>query len=208
MQDDLGFTNVKPSLIAKGLSVARTSPAFHSIDSDGSYSINLTPPSALSSLVSSDFPPASFVKNELLERMDQGNLKGVDLDQIISILDSAVLSRNSKEAQSAFDYIGKCRLEATVDCYNLLIKAFIRADDLESAQNVFKKMQLSNVAPNDDSYITIFFAYVDAGGLDTASSLEKQWRTSGVLLPQRVYIILIQALIKRKEYRRVYPSFD
>lgn len=140
--------------------------------------------------------------------MDQGNLKGVDLDQIISILDSAVLSRNSKEAQSAFDYIGKCRLEATVDCYNLLIKAFIRADDLESAQNVFKKMQLSNVAPNDDSYITIFFAYVDAGGLDTASSLEKQWRTSGVLLPQRVYIILIQALIKRKEYRRVYPSFD
>jgi pentatricopeptide repeat protein len=205
LQDDRGFTKFNPSLISKGLDISKASPSFHSMDINGSYSLNeATPSSTFSRLVSSKLS-TTFVKSVLLEKMNQSDLEEIDLQQIVTILDSASISGNSKEAQSAFDYIGKCKLEASVDCYNLLIKAYTRANDLESAREVFGKMQVDTVVPNEDSYIYIFDAYVEAGDLDTASSLEKQWRTAGVLLPQRIYNILIQALVKRKNFRRVFP---
>jgi pentatricopeptide repeat protein len=152
----------------------------------------------------SNMPNRVFAENEHLEMLSQGDLNDVDLEQILHILRSASVSRNHKDAKSAFDLIGKCELEATVECYNLLIKVYSRTKDLESVQKVFRKLQSSKIVPDDETYILVFDAYIEAGDLDTASSLEKQWRTSGVLLPQQIYSNLIQALMHRKDFRRVF----
>uniref|UniRef100_A0A1D1XZY5 Pentatricopeptide repeat-containing protein At3g61520, mitochondrial n=1 Tax=Anthurium amnicola TaxID=1678845 RepID=A0A1D1XZY5_9ARAE len=115
---------------------------------------------------------------------------------------------------SALQFFHKLRLDADVDVkgnavtYSTLIGAFLHANNVSKARELFEEMLSGGHNPDAITYFTMISGLSQAGKLDEAYSVALKMEKDGFSLDTKSYNILIAGFCKKKRLDRAHDLLD
>ncbi|KAK6002138.1 hypothetical protein QM012_001776 [Aureobasidium pullulans] len=137
----------------------------------------------------------------------KGDLDAEWLKHLLTV--HAVNNKPSLAAQQLRNMQREYGVPPNLRCWNIVLDAFVRADDLPQAMKILLEMMNAGIQPDEHSYTSLLNAYAKQGDIDGVIDLLDFAKSEGVTRPSTLMLnCMILALVRNSEMDGALKALD